>query len=325
MASLIFAQALSILLVGGLRFGPAVVLAGAPRGLWVAAVALLAIGTLLALRFEQGQGQAPWACRGRILLWLVFPGASAVNWGLGQEQPDRGAGISILAVVLGLVIAVLFWRRTEWAGREASARAWMIGGRWLVLPTAAVVVAGVGYSGQLPGNWLGYASYPLYGGIQLAAALVLPWTQWARDGVEPRRRVAASALLFALVHWPNPFATVVTGFGMLLWASAWRAGSPLLPLALSLGIMATVVTQSLPAELTAHMRIAAPYSLKERELARSRGLDERAARICREAAGSEAEGLRPWLGRALHAATGRETDPILVDGFGRIETQDGFV
>lgn len=318
MASLILAHALSILLVGGLRFGPAAVLMGASHALWIATMALLAIGMLLALGVEQRHGKAPWSCRGRLLLWLVFPGAAAVNWGMGDLQPDRGVGISILTAILGLVIAVLFWRRAEWAGRETSARAWMIAGQWLVPPTAAVVAAGAWYTGHLPGTSLGFLTYPLYGGMQLAAALVLPWTQWARDEIGPWRRVAASTLLFALVHWANPFATIAAGVGMLLWASAWRAGSALLPLALSLGIMATVVTQSLPDEVTAHMRVAAPHALKTRELARDRWLDERAVQICRQAAWSQTEGLRPWLGRALRLATQRDTDAALTDATARV-------
>jgi len=313
MASLILAHALSIVLVGGLRFGPAAVLAGASDVLWVTVVAMLSVGVLFALGVEQRQGIAPWGCRGRLLLWLVFPGAAAVNWGMGNLEPDRGVGISILTAILGLVIAVLFWRRAEWADRETSTRAWVTGGRWLVPPTAAVAAAGFWYTGHLPGTGLGFITYPLYGGMQLAAALVLPWTQWARDDIRPRQRVAASTLLFALVHWANPFATITAGVGMLIWASAWRAGSGLLPLALSFGIMATVVTQSLPDELTAHMRVAAPHAIKTRELAHARWLDERAVQICRQAAWSDTEGLRPWLGRTLRLATRRDTDPALID------------
>jgi hypothetical protein len=318
MASLIFAHALSILLVGGLRFGSNAVLVGAPTPLWIAATAFLAMGMLLALRAEQRQGHAPWSCRGRMLLWLVFPGAAAANWGLGQTGPFEGPDKVVLAITLGLVLATLSWRRSEWGGRETSRRAWMISARWVLLPTIAILVAGFSGPMKLEGTGLAFVTYPLYAWMQLAAVVVLPWTQWARDDIEPRRRVAASALLFALVHWPNPFATVATGLGMLLWASAWRAGSALLPLALSLGIAATVATRSLPPELTAHMRVAAPHAIKARELSRSRALDIRAKRIADDAAWSETEGLRPWLARALPAATGRETNQTLVDGIARV-------
>jgi hypothetical protein len=318
MASLVFAHALSILLVGGLRFGSAAVLVGAPVSVWIGAMAFLASGLLLALRSEQRRGHAPWSCRGRMLLWLVFPGAAAANWGLGRAGQFEGPDTAVLAIILGLVLANLSWRRSEWGGRETSRRAWMISARWVFVPTAIVLAAGFWGPGKLEGTGLAFFTYPLYAWMQLAAVVVLPWTQWARDGIEPRRRVASSALLFALVHWPNPFATVATGLGMLVWASAWRAGSALLPLAISMGIVATVATNSLAPELTAHMRIAAPHAIKAREFSRSRSLDIRAARIAHDAAWSEAEGLRPWLARALPAATGREVDQTLVDGIARV-------
>ena len=318
MASLVFAHALSILLVGGLRFGSSAVLVGAPVAVWVGAMAFLAVGTFLALRAERRQGHAPWSCRGRMLLWLVFPGAAAANWGLGQTGAFQGPDTAILAITLGLVLATLSWRRGEWAGRETSRRAWMISARWLLLPTGVVLAAGFWRSGGLDETGLGFVTYPLYAWLQLAAVVVLPWTQWARDGIEPRRRVAASALLFALVHWPNPFITIATGLGMLVWASAWRAGGALLPLTLSMGIAATVATRSLPPDLTQHMRVAATYAIKTREFTESRDLDVRAARISRDANWSASEGLRPWLARALPVATGRETNPALVDGIGDV-------
>ena len=253
-----------------------------------------------------------------MLLWLVFPGAAAANWGLGQTGLFEGPDVAVLAAILGLVLATLSWRRSEWAGRETSRRAWLIAARWLLLPTAVILAAGFRAPGGLEGTWLGFATYPLYAWLQLAAVVVLPWTQWARDGYDPRRRVATSALLFAPVHWPHPLPTAAAGLGMLLWASAWRAGSALLPLALSMGIAATVATRSLPPDLSAHMRVAAPHAIKARDLAHSRDLDVRAARISRDAGWSASEGLRPWLARGLFAATGRETDDMLVDGIAAV-------
>ena len=50
MVSLIFAHLLSILLVGGLRFGPGAVVPGGSPALWIFLLGLAGIGILLAMR-----------------------------------------------------------------------------------------------------------------------------------------------------------------------------------------------------------------------------------------------------------------------------------
>ena len=80
-----------------------------------------------------------------------------------------------------------------------------------------------------------------------------------------------------------------------------------------MGILATVVTQSLPETLTAHMRIGANYVLKEAELEHELWLDGEANRINQAAAWTGAEDLRPWLTRALSELVDEPVDPGLVD------------
>ncbi|RKZ17810.1 hypothetical protein DRQ53_02275 [bacterium] len=279
MTSLILANALCILLVGGLRFGPSAVLVGAPAALWIPLMAVLAGSLLVALRREVARHQAPWQCRTRILLWLIFPGAAALNWSVGSQRQIAGADLPALALLLGLVIAVLARRWPEWGGRELSRAGWGIAARWVLLPTLAVVIWGLTRGAADGDTPISLATYPIFALAQLAAALVLPWTQWARDGVSSGRRVTGSTLLFALAHWPNPFAIMVTAAGMFVWGMAWRRGSALLPLALSMGLTATVITQTLPDDLTAHMRVGASYALKEEQFARSRSSTRRRGRF----------------------------------------------
>jgi hypothetical protein len=314
MVSLIFAHLLSILLVGGLRFGPGAVVPGGSRTLWLFLLGLAGIGILLAMRRELSNDQAPWRSRGRILLWLVFPGGSTISWGLGQPDLVGGLELPMLALILGAVIAMLIYRHSEWTRRWVDPAAWSSAVRWLVLPTAAGLIFGLAQ--DTPGAGLGWAlaTYPVYAFGQLAAALVLPWTQWARDGIRPAWRVAATSLLFAMIHWPNPFATVAAGAGMLLFALAWRAGSALVPIAISMGALAAVVTQTLPDSLTAHMRVGANYVLQSDQRERESWLDREAHRINRLAAWSDAEGLRPWLSRAFAEINGGPMNDGLVEG-----------
>ena len=79
MASIICAHALSILLVGGLRFGPSAVLPGAGELAWLISIAVLALGMAVSLGLESRRGLAPWHSRGRLALWVVFPGAAAIS------------------------------------------------------------------------------------------------------------------------------------------------------------------------------------------------------------------------------------------------------
>ena len=314
MASLICAHALSILLVGGLRFGPEAVLPGAGEALWRAVTGLVAVALAASLLMEARRGTPPWRRRGRWLLWLVFPGTAAVNWGLGGTTLSGSPDLPVLAVIFGLAATVLVLRNREWTIRETTLRAWKCGGAWLLLPTVVVAALVLLHETRLAaGTGIALATYPLYAAAQIGVALVLPWTQWERDAIAPGWRVFATTILFALVHWPNLFAVGATALGMLLWASAWRAGSAFIPLALSMGLLATVTTQALPETLTAHMRVGSNYVLKSRELAREIWLDGEAWRLDRIGQWSGEGGLRPWLARSLEAFEGEALDPALVD------------
>jgi hypothetical protein len=314
MYPLILAHLSCILLVGGLRFGPGAVLPGAGQALWATITVVASILMTASLIAEARKGRAPWSAPGRIVLWLVFPGAAALAWGLGGVDAGTGAEAPVLGLIFGLVLALLFCRRGEWVGRETDRRAWITGVRWVLAPTTTVLVTGALIGFDRAGTVPAMLTYPLYALGQLLAALVLPWSQWARDGLGRRQRVIGIALLFALVHWPNLFAVSVTLVGMLLWASAWSAGSALLPLAMSMGLMATAVTQALPDDLTGHMRIAANAVTQGRAQSRDRELDARAQRISVESGWMDAEGLHPWLERALPLTTGAPVDSALVSG-----------
>jgi hypothetical protein len=100
---------------------------------------------------------------------------------------------------------------------------------------------------------------------------------------------------------------------MALWASAWRAGSAFIPIALSMGILGAVVTQGLPDSLTHHMRVGANEVLKTRELQREIWLDAEASRLRKIGRWTDKEGLRPWIARSLEALEGARPDSALVE------------
>ena len=102
-------------------------------------------------------------------------------------------------------------------------------------------------------------TYPLYALVQLAAYLVLIVPRLRRMGHGPAAKAAIAAGLFALVHWPNGFAMAATALGMAAWAAAWQRRVNLLWIAVSMGLLATAVTQLLPMTLTHNMRVGPMY------------------------------------------------------------------
>jgi hypothetical protein len=108
------------------------------------------------------------------------------------------------------------------------------------------------------------ATYPLYAAVQLALVLGVTWPSLRRLGDRSTApAVTAAALLFALVHWPNPLLMALTGLGMLLWAREYGRGRPPWHLAVSMGLLATLAAQGLPDPWTEHMR-AGPGCVRQR-------------------------------------------------------------
>ena len=100
------------------------------------------------------------------------------------------------------------------------------------------------------------ALYPLYALIQLTLLLALPWPCCSGPpGHRPWPRTLLAAALFALVHWPNPAAMLLTAGGMMFWAREFGRGRPLPAIALSMGLLATLAAQGLPAAWTWHMQV----------------------------------------------------------------------
>jgi membrane protease YdiL (CAAX protease family) len=73
------------------------------------------------------------------------------------------------------------------------------------------------------------------------------------------RAPLAAAVLFSLVHAPNPGLLILTFLGGLLWCSTFRRHPNLFAVALSHAILAVVVASTLPPEVTGGYRIGPAY------------------------------------------------------------------
>ena len=73
------------------------------------------------------------------------------------------------------------------------------------------------------------------------------------------RSVLLTALIFALLHFPNPWLMVVTFVGGVVWAFVYQRAPNLFALALSHSVMTWVIVSTLPMSALNHLRIGFKY------------------------------------------------------------------
>lgn len=71
--------------------------------------------------------------------------------------------------------------------------------------------------------------------------------------------VLVTALIFSVLHFPNPWLMVITFVGGLVWASVYQRQPNLVALALSHGAMTWVLVSTLPPSALNHLRIGLKY------------------------------------------------------------------
>ena len=101
--------------------------------------------------------------------------------------------------------------------------------------------------------------YPLYALLQLILFLRIPLPRLRALGQSPTAATVTAAVLFALIHWPNPVVMVATLAGLLIWGRQYQRGRPLWQLAVVMGLAATTFSQGLPDPLTRHVQVGPGY------------------------------------------------------------------
>jgi membrane protease YdiL (CAAX protease family) len=71
--------------------------------------------------------------------------------------------------------------------------------------------------------------------------------------------VLVTALIFSILHFPNPWLMVVTLAGGVVWAFVYQRQPNLFALALSHGVMTWVLVSALPPSALNHLRIGLKY------------------------------------------------------------------
>lgn len=227
---------------------------------WAAAwSALAAILLWQGSAWARARGLAtPWA---RLLLvhplllagiWLVWPA-----WGLARLGPG---GLAVLILVVGgLAVHVVHERR---CGRLDFGPRPGIGDFARDAVLLAVLLAGgliVGGDSVARSLLQGVLLYPLYALVQLTVFLALPAGDLRRLGVGPASIRIMCAVVFALAHWPNPLVTGLTLVAMAFWAGDFLRGRGLVSIAVSMGVLGTVLGQTYPDAWTDHLRVGLGY------------------------------------------------------------------
>ena len=183
----------------------------------------------------------------------------AYTWILAPGAPDWLTAAAV-AAVLGLAVAHAI-ARGEWgAKRSAFLPALARCGAFTLVAALAIYVAG-----QRLGTW--HTRDDLWPNL---AALV-PWglgqqfalhTVFLREAQSATSRhagIAIAALLFAALHLPNPFLTVMTGAGALVWCWIYDRYPNLLPMALSHALLTLAILYAFDDSLTHRLRVGAAY------------------------------------------------------------------
>lgn len=167
-------------------------------------------------------------------------------------------------VVTAVVVALSVWRalRTgEWGLRGSALLPALRDTVLFTIAAAAVMylagsALGTVHGRENPGRYLGYLVL-WAAGQQLALQTVL--LREAQAATSRGKGIALAAAVFAALHLPNPFLTVVTLVAALAWCWIYDRHPNLLPLALSHAFLTFVIVCSLDPALTGRLRVGYSY------------------------------------------------------------------
>lgn len=329
MSALLFWNLAVWVVVAGLRFGDDVDLAiGLPATAWPMAAGVSVGLAALSLRRAILAGEAPWRGADRRALWILCGLGPLAFWIAGDRVATTGPEV-VLAIVLAVVglervvahRARIFAATTWFATGGRAGRALALG-TVVVLGVVAVLARANPDAESSDTKWaFALSTYPLYAMVQLGAVMVLPIAVWSRRGERsPVAIVAGVALLFALVHAPNPVVMSLTGAGMVAWAIAHRHGVGFAWLALSMGLCGAAIAQGVPQDLTQNLRVNAGYVLARQTERAVERYDARVERLASDDAFVDAGGtLRAWLGMLHEEGFGTPpSDRVLDDWSARV-------
>ena len=164
----------------------------------------------------------------------------------------------------GVVVALTAchdWRRREWGFVPGATRRSLRASLIVTLP-AGLLFLGTGAAlGTIHDrrDFLGsLAALFLWGGAQqwVLQTVVLRESQRATSRTAG---IYIAALLFAIVHLPNPFLAAVTGAAAIVWCHIYDRYPTILPLALSHALGTLAILYAFDETITGRLRIGMSY------------------------------------------------------------------
>ena len=179
--------------------------------------------------------------------WVIIPLFGVRRW------------LSVLPIVFVLILCM--WRAVqigEW-GLERSqflpAFGWAL---LFTLPSLMVIYMTGGLLGSVHNRvqvWSDFIYLIFWGGGQQFALQTVVLRE-IQQLVSPKSAIGLAAVVFALLHFPNPFLTGVTLVAALGWCWIYSRHSNLLPLVLSHAVGTLGILHCFDTRLTGGMRVA---------------------------------------------------------------------
>ena len=186
------------------------------------------------------------------------------------------AGDSAVALLIPVVTVVAFMLLSHRArGETAREVGWRLDNFWRAARLLAIPMLACGAMLVLVGLYTSNLDFVRWEGGQSlfgVPALSLLWgplQQYALQGFINRRAqvvwgrgwrsVLTVALVFALLHLPNPWLTFATFAGGLLWAYVYQRAPNLLALGLSHALMTWLLISSVPPAALHNLRVGFKY------------------------------------------------------------------
>jgi len=163
-----------------------------------------------------------------------------------------------------VVIALTFARALRTGEWGLSRSAFLPALRWAAALTAVAVLA-IGLAGWQLGTWhdrralLGNVAVLIPWGLGQQFALQTVLLREAQGIVSSRTAIWVAALVFSVLHLPNPFLAPVTFVGALAWCWIYDRYPNVIPLALSHAVATLAILYAFDDAITGRLRVGQAY------------------------------------------------------------------
>lgn len=169
--------------------------------------------------------------------------------------------VYLAAGVVVVLTACHNWRRREWGFVPGATRRSLRASLIVTLPAGLLFLGTGAVLGTIHDrrDFLGsLAALFLWGGAQqwVLQTVVLRESQRATSRTAG---IYIAALLFAIVHLPNPFLAAVTGAAAIVWCHIYDRYPTILPLALSHALGTLAILYAFDETITGRLRIGMSY------------------------------------------------------------------